>query len=112
MAVYDIALLVVSFAILGAVVLPRVLADKPMSFPLIYVLAGAAIFSLPLGVPTPDPVESPVLTEHLTELVVIIALMGAGSKLDRPFDWRAWGPTWRLLGITMPLTILAVAGLG
>jgi len=112
MAVYDIALLVVSIAILGAVVLPRILADKPMSFPLIYVLAGAAIFSLPLGVPTPDPVESPALAEHLTELVVIIALMGAGLKLDRPFDWRAWGPAWRLLGITMPLTILAVAGLG
>ncbi|MFC7197523.1 hypothetical protein ACFQL4_27590 [Halosimplex aquaticum] len=40
MAVYDIALLVVSLAILGAVVLPRVLADKPMSFPLIYVIGG------------------------------------------------------------------------
>ncbi|WP_415383497.1 cation:proton antiporter [Halosimplex sp. TS25] len=112
MAVYDIALLVVSLAILGAVVLPRVLADKPMSFPLIYVIGGMALFSLPLGVPAPDPVESPVIAEHLTEMVVIIALMGAGLKLDRPFDWRAWAPAWRLLGVTMPLTIIAVAGLG
>ncbi|OWY61007.1 cation transporter, partial [cyanobacterium TDX16] len=26
--------------------------------------------------------------------------------------WRSWAPTWRLLGITMPLTILAVVLLG
>lgn len=112
MAVYEIALLVVSLAILGAVVLPRYLDDKPMSFPLIYVVLGGLLFSLPTGLPSPNPLEYPVLTEHLTELVVIIALMGAGLKLDRPFDWRAWSLIWRLLGITMPLTIGAVALLG
>jgi len=112
MAVYEIGLLVVSLAILGTVVLPRLLADKPMSFPLIYVVMGFAIFSLPTGIPAPNPIEHPAAAERLTELVVIIALMGAGLKIDRPFDWRAWAPTWRLLGITMPLTIGAVAFLG
>ncbi|WP_123538555.1 cation:proton antiporter [Halosimplex salinum] len=112
MAVYEWSLIVVSLAILGAVVLPRFFADKPMSFPLVYVIAGFAIFSLPVGVPAPDPVQFPRVTERLTELVVIIALMGAGLKLDRPFDWRAWSTTWRLLGITMPLTIAAAAILG
>ena len=112
MAVYEWALVVVSLAILGAVVLPRFFADKPMSFPLLYVVAGFATFSLPLGVPAPDPVEHVEYAERLTELVVIIALMGAGLKLDRPFDPRAWSSTWRLLGITMPLTIAAVALLG
>ncbi|WP_459190739.1 cation:proton antiporter [Halosimplex sp. J119] len=112
MAVYEWALVVVSLAILGAVVLPRFFADKPMSFPLIYVIAGFAIFSAPVGVPAPDPVQYPDATERLTELVVIIALMGAGLKLDRPFDWRAWSSTWRLLGITMPLTIAAATFLG
>ena len=109
MAVYEWSLVVVSLAILGAVVLPRFFADKPMSFPLLYVVAGFAIFSLPVGVPPPDPVQNPVFAEHLTELVVIIALMGAGLKLDRPFDWRSWSSAWRLLGITMPLTIAAIA---
>ena len=109
MAVYEWSLVVVSFALLGAVVLPRFFADKPMSFPLLYVIAGFAIFSLPVGVPAPDPVQNPVFAEHLTELVVIIALMGAGLKLDRPFDWRAWASAWRLLAITMPLTIAAIA---
>ncbi|MFC6758204.1 MULTISPECIES: cation:proton antiporter [Haloarcula] len=112
MAAYEIALLVTSLSILGAVVLPRVLADKPMSFPLLYVGLGALVFALPTGVTVPDPVSHPNATRRLTELVIIISLMGAGLKLDRPFDWQAWSPTWRLLAITMPLTIVAVSLLG
>ncbi|PSP54358.1 cation transporter [Halobacteriales archaeon QS_1_67_19] len=112
MAAYEAALLLVGIAIFGAVVLPRVLSDKPMSFPMIYVGVGFVLFSLPLGVEIPDPVEHVELAERLTEFVVIIALMGAGLKLDRPFDPGAWSTTWRLLGITMPLTILATALLG
>ena len=112
MAAYEAVLLLVGIAIFGAVVLPRVLSDKPMSFPLIYVVAGIVLFSFPLGVEIPDPVEHGDLAERLTEFVVIIALMGAGLKLDRPFDWRAWSSTWRLLAITMPITIVVTALLG
>jgi NhaP-type Na+/H+ or K+/H+ antiporter len=52
-----------------------------------------------------------VQTLHLTEAAVIIALMGAGLAIDRPLGWVSWRSTWRLLGITMPLSMLAV-GLG
>ncbi|WP_232701380.1 cation:proton antiporter [Halobacterium wangiae] len=112
MAVYEIVLVLVGLAIFGAVVLPRLLANKPMSFPLIYVAAGVVLFSLPLGVEIPDPVEHADLAERLSEFVVIIALMGAGLKLDRPFEWQSWSNTWRLLVVTMPLTIVAAALLG
>ncbi|WP_137283318.1 cation:proton antiporter [Halorussus salinisoli] len=112
MAAYEAALLLIGIAIFGAVVLPRVLSDKPMSFPMLYVGAGIVLFSLPLGVEIPDPVEHGELAERLTEFVVIIALTGAGLKLDRPFDFDLWSSTWRLLGITMPLTIVATALLG
>jgi len=110
--VYYVALVIVSVALLGAVVLPKQLSDKPLSFPLLYIGFGVAVFSLPLGLPPIHPVENPDVTERLTELVVIVALMGAGLKLDRPFDWRAWASTWRLLGVTMGLTIAATALLG
>ncbi len=50
--------------------------------------------------------------EAPAEVGVIVALMGAGLKLDRPVGWRRWSSTWRLLAITMPLSILAVAVLG
>ena len=43
---------------------------------------------------------------------MIVALMGAGLKLDRPVGWRSWSSTWRLLAIAMPLTIAATAFLG
>jgi NhaP-type Na+/H+ or K+/H+ antiporter len=48
----------------------------------------------------------------MTEVVVIIALMGAGLKIDRPIGLARWRTTWRLLSIAMPLTIVAVMGLG
>ncbi len=112
MALYEIALVVAAVSILGAVLLPRLLADQPLSFPIVFVGVGFLLFNLPLGVAPPDPVARPGLAERLTELVVIVALMGAGLKLDRPFDVRAWTPTWRLLAITMPLTIVATALLG
>nr|WP_245698805.1 cation:proton antiporter [Halopelagius longus] len=100
-----------SLAILGAAVLPRVFNDKPISLPMIYVVSGAALFFV-AGMDVPHPVDHPELTERITELVVIIALMGAGLKLDRPFDWSAWSSTWRLLAITMPLSIAGTALLG
>ncbi|WP_224333762.1 cation:proton antiporter [Haloprofundus halobius] len=108
MSAYDIALIVVALALLGAVALPRLLERRPLSFPIIYVGLGAVLFSVP-GVATVDPIGNAVVTERLTELVIIVSLMGAGLKLDRPFDWRSWSSTWRLLGIALPLTIAAMA---
>lgn len=89
--------------------LPMVLKEAPLSLPILCVGFGAVLFSLP-GVPgpLPNPPEHPKITERLTELVVIISLMGAGLKLDRPFDLRSWAITWRLLSIAMPLTIVAL----
>ena len=43
---------------------------------------------------------------------MIVALMGAGLKIDRPLNLRSWGVTWRLLGVVMPLTIVATTFLG
>lgn len=43
---------------------------------------------------------------------MLVSLMGAGLKIDRPVGLKRWAVTWRLLGIAMPLTILAVTVLG
>lgn len=109
---YDIALLVMGLAALGVVGLPRLLADRPLSYPIIYVIGGMLLFSLPLGFDGPNPIRFSDATERLTELGVIVALMGAGIGISRPFSWRGWRTTWQLLGITMPLTIAAVALVG
>lgn len=107
---YDVGLLLVGLAALGAAVLPRLLSERTVSFPLVYLAAGVVAFSLPIGIGPWHPLAEGEVTERLTELGVIIALMGVGLKIDRPFGWRAWSETWRLIAITMPLTI-AMAGL-
>lgn len=109
---YDGALVVAGIAILVAAVAPRMLGDKPLSMPIMLLSLGFVVFALPLGLEAPDPLEETHAFERLTELGVIIALMGAGLKIDRPFSWRAWRGTWRLLALAMPLTIAAAALLG
>jgi NhaP-type Na+/H+ or K+/H+ antiporter len=92
--------------------LPLALKRLPLSLPIICIVIGAALFRwapLPLR---PLPMSYPQITERFTEFVVIIALMGAGLKLDRAFSWRRWRVTWRLLAITMPLSIALITAIG
>lgn len=92
--------------------LPLALKRLPLSLPIICIAIGAGIFLLPAVSLRPSPLAFPAVTERFTELVVIIALMGAGLKLDRLFSWRRWAVTWRLLTITMPLSIGAITLIG
>ncbi len=93
--------------------LPMVLKEAPLSLPIVCVAIGAALFAWPGAVGhMPHPQEHLPVIERVTELVVVIALMGAGLKLDRPLGWRSWSVTWRLLLIAMPLTIAVFAALG
>jgi NhaP-type Na+/H+ or K+/H+ antiporter len=92
--------------------LPLALKRLPLSLPIVCIGLGAAIFSLPQVTLKPLPVAFPEVTERFTEFVVIMALMGAGLKLDRIFHLRRWAVTWRLLAITMPISIIAITALG
>lgn len=92
--------------------LPLALKKLPLSLPIICIGIGAAVFSIPAVTLRPMPLDYPDITERFTEFVVIIALMGAGLKLDRAFSWRRWGVTWRLLIVTMPISILAITAIG
>lgn len=99
-------------ATLVAALLPRLLGKAPVSMPIVFVAAGIAAFALFPDLPDPDPVEYPLIALHLTELCVIVSLMGAGLAINRAFAWRTWSTTWRLLAITMPASIAAVAVFG
>ncbi len=107
-------LVLTGFGFLIALVawLPLALKKLPLSLPIVCIAIGAALFSLPAISDRPLPMRYPAFTERFTEFVVIIALMGAGLKLDRVFSLRRWNVTWRLLGITMPLSIAAITLLG
>lgn len=108
---YIVLMVGLGFLILLVAWLPMVLKELPLSLPIICVGLGVAVFSL-LRLDNPAPLAFPEATERLTELIVIISLMGAGLKLDRRIGWRSWIITWRLLGITMPLSILMIGLIG
>ena len=92
--------------------LPMILRQMPLSLPICCVAIGAGLSIIPgLSGLIPQPEQHLAIVERLTEFVVILSLMGAGLKLDRLVGWQRWAVTWRLLGIAMPLTILALAAL-
>lgn len=108
---YIVAITGLGILVLLVAWLPMVLKELPLSLPIVCVALGFLVFRF-TGLEAPDPLTYPKATERLTELVVIVALMGAGLKLDRRIGWRSWTITWRLLAITMPISILLIAAVG
>ncbi len=92
-----------------------------MSPALVLLVVGVGLGFTPLADGLAIDVSDPdhlFIVEHVTELTVIVALMGVGLAIDRPLDllhpssWRGWSPTWRLLALAMPACVLLVALLG
>ena len=105
---YIVLLTGLGVVILAIAWLPLLLRNVPLSLPIFCVLLGIGLFMLPGTGPDPNFLVQSSFVERITELVVIIALLGAGLKLDRPMGWRNWRTTWLLLGVTMPLSILGI----
>ena len=110
---------ILGLSLLLATVLPQVTRRIAISPPMVLVAVGMGVGMLPLfdGVSL-EPQDHHDLITHVTEFTVLVALMGVGLAIDRELDlrswrsWRTWSPVWRLLLVTMPLTILGVAVLG
>ncbi len=115
----NVVYLIGGLALLLAAVLPTALRRYAVSAPMVLLVLGMAIGLLPppKGLDL-DPVQMRPVIQRVSELAVLVALMGVGLALDRPFllrtrsSWAAWSPTWRLLLVAMPLTIGAVGLLG
>ena len=113
MDVYILLLLVFGVVVLLTAWLPMVLRELPLSLPILCIALGAGLsWSVLSPIMPTNPLENGYLTQRLTEFVVIVALVGAGLKIDRPVGWRSWILAWRLLALAMPLTIVGIALLG
>jgi sodium/hydrogen antiporter len=119
-SLYIPALLGAGMLVLLVAWLPLVLKKLPLSLPIICVAIGVCLGTITsLARIIPHPLQTPVLVEKMTELIVIVSLMGAGLKIDHRFDFSGWKLTFRLLAIAMPLGIgafllagQAILGLG
>lgn len=105
-------ILIAGVALLLMTILPHLLADRPLSLPLLYIAYGWLLFEffepLPLLRPTSSDLDNSIFL-YLTEAVVIISLATVGLSLERTLGWRSWQPVWRLLAVAMPLTVAAAA---
>lgn len=103
----------IGFALFGLTLQPALARRYHINLPAIYI--GLGVIATGFGFPYLSPLGSEmqaVIITHATELIVIVSLTAAGLAIDLKAGWKRWGATWRLLGIAMPLTILALIGLG
>jgi NhaP-type Na+/H+ or K+/H+ antiporter len=108
---YHLGVAIIGLLALAAVVLPILLRERLITFPVAVIGVGMllpSVFEDGLF----DPVANGLAAEHLAEFAVIVALTGLGLSIDRRITWRGWLSTWRLLAITMPLSIAVAAWLG
>lgn len=99
--------LVVGLLLLGVTLGSSWITRLPLSYALIYLIAG--IFLGPYGVGIIDLQPDAEFLERLTEIVVIVSLFACGIKMNRPLNLWAWHSTVRLIGLLMPISIVAIA---
>lgn len=105
---YLLLITLIGIAALGMAWMPHFTERTNISYAIVYVAAGAILYSITDVLPFPNPLQEQEMTLRLTELVVIISLMGTGLKIDQPFSFRSWKVPFRLVTVTMVLSIGAV----
>lgn len=88
--------------------LPSVSKKIKISYPIILLLIGVVLFYLKVPLNWPDPFWPDQWLLYISEVIVIISLMGTGLKIGRKYSIKDWKTPFRLILITMPLTMIAV----
>ncbi len=110
---YHILLVGLGASLLVSYWLPHLFVQRPPAATALLMACGmAGSLMFPGMVAGIDPTVNPQIWEVAAELVVIIVLFATGLRIDDLGGLLRWSPTVRLLAITMPLTIAAVALLG
>jgi NhaP-type Na+/H+ or K+/H+ antiporter len=110
---YHFLLAALGLAIILAYWLPRFISGREPAASALLIGLGWLLFGWIDGMPEAiSPIATPKPWEVVSEMCVITGLFGVGLRIDRLVDWKRWAPTFRLLAIGMPVTIVAVAVLG
>lgn len=83
-----------------------------INVPIVAILVGVTCYLLPINLPIPNPIKYNDEILRLTEITVIISIMGAGLKLNHKFSLKNYRIPLLLVGITMIGCIASVALLG
>ena len=109
---YNLFLLVCGIAFLFGALFPIIFKRTPISLPMLQLSFGLIMGYWWTSLAFLNPIDNGLIIEKLTEIVVLVSLVGAGIKIDTELSWRLWRTTMRLLLITMPIGIFAMAVLG
>ena len=109
---YNLILLFLGVAFLIGAFFPILPRKLSISLPMIQITFGALLGYFFTDLPRINPLSYGVTIEKVTELVVLISLVGCGIKIDSPLNWKTWQPTLRLLVLVMPIGIAAMALMG
>ncbi len=104
---YFLILVVIGVSALGMAWMPALSNKTRISYSILYVGLGMILYSLFKSLPAPNPFRYPDAAVRITELVVIVALMGTGLKIDQPFSLKTWALPLRMVSVSM---ILCIAG--
>lgn len=112
MSSYIIILVILGAAALAMAWMPAITRKLKISYAVLYVILGFILYTFVEALPEPNPTKELNITLRLTEMVVIVSLMGTGLKIDERFSFKDWAIPLRLVSITMLLSIAATAILG
>lgn len=107
MDTYFLNLLIIGLLLLAVTLGSGWIKRLPFSFALIYLVVGVLLGSHGLNLVEVKPDAQ--FLEKLTEFVVIVSVFGCGLKINRPLKFWAWQSTIRLIGLLMPISILALS---
>lgn len=109
---YDFVLLIGGMITLLAAIIPNVFQKKRLTPPILYIIIGVILALGGKRYTNFDIMQHSDIIMRVSEFVVLIALTNAGLKIRRPFSLESWKYSFRLLLITMPITIVAAAFAG
>lgn len=110
---YHVLLLVIGASVVNSYWFPRFIPGWEPAASALLIASGVVAYTFIPGMPDIlHPINEGYLWEIASEFAVIVALFGAGIRIDTRFNRQLLAPTMRLLLIAMPLTIAAVAFTG
>ena len=110
MDTYILKLLVAGLLLLFVTLGSGWIKRLPFSYALVYLIVGISLG--PYGFNLFEVRPDAEFLERLTEIVVIVSVFGCGLKMNRPFRLWTWQTTARLIGLLMPISIIAIAAVG
>ncbi|RYY70897.1 MAG: sodium:proton antiporter [Chitinophagaceae bacterium] len=107
---YILLLTIIGLVSFAMAWMPAITKKTGISYSIIYVGIGVLLYTLfPSYLPSALPGDNKSLSIHLSELIVIVSLMGTGIKIDRSFTLKNWATPLKLVSVSMLLTIAGAA---